>query len=99
MSLKENTEFNVLGYKVKFNSENEGEVAASRIVSLVLEEAEAIRAKAPNLENGQIAILTALKIASEKIASEDDYKKTVNEIQSNALHALNLIEEVSPTTI
>ena len=93
----EELEFEVLGYKVKFTPDPSNQVDPSKIVKSIATEAEGIFKKNPSLGNGQVAILVALKLASEKLSLEREYQTHIQELQSNAIQALNLIEEVSPS--
>ena len=97
-SIREEKEFDVLGYKITFtpNEEEEG-VSALETVEYVRVLAEQIRQKAPHLDNGQIATLTALQIANEKLSNERDFETNINKLHSTASDALQFIEEVSPS--
>ena len=68
-NIKDNLEFNVLGYQVKFSPTGVNNASPREAVDLVREEASLIKAKAPTLADGQIAVLVALKLASEKLNS------------------------------
>jgi cell division protein ZapA (FtsZ GTPase activity inhibitor) len=99
-SLKEETEFDVLGYSLKLSStRGEDRIAPAEVVSYLLKEANQIRENAPHLEPGQVAILAALKIAEERLALDIEYHENVDKLQSSARDALQFIEEVSPTTV
>lgn len=99
-SKREVKEFNVLGYNVRLKAdESNGEIAPQRIVDLVQAEIEAIKKKAPSLGPGETAVLAALKIASDKLSLDDEYKDSVMRMSRAAKDALNYIEEVSPSTI
>ena len=96
--VREEKEFNVLGYSIKFtpNEEEEG-ISALETVQYVTKLAQQIRQKAPHLDNGQIATLTALQIANEKLSNERDFETNINKLHSTATDALQFIEEVSPS--
>ena len=94
-------EFEVLGYKVKFNptsqtGEEQDEMSAQDVVSFVHSEAAAIRKSVSgNLDNGQLAILVALKVASDKLHQDSNLKSEINILEGAAVDALKYIEEVS----
>jgi cell division protein ZapA (FtsZ GTPase activity inhibitor) len=97
MENRKDQEHEVIGYTVKLRPAQDDSYSPEEVLKMVNEEALAIRSQSPHLDNGQIAVLTALKLAADKMAIEKSYKGVVTEMKSQALEALNLIEEVSPT--
>ena len=99
-SLREDKEFNVLGYNIRLKEADDDQlVSPEEIVEFVTREADMIREKSPNLNQGQKAILVALKVASEKLSLDKEYRENIVRLQSTATDALQFIEEVSPTTV
>ena len=99
-SIREENEFNVLGYNIRFTAdEADSSVSASEVVSYVQKITEEIRSKSPQLDIGQVATLAALKIANEKISIERDFENNISKLHTTASDALHFIEEVSPSTI
>lgn len=99
-SIGKDLEFDVLGYRVKLRPDADGSNdSADKVVELVRKEALKIKESAPGLDKGQVAILVALKLASEKISLEEDFKENLEQLQLSARDALQYIEEVSPTTV
>jgi len=97
MSNGNNLEFDVLGLNVKFKAEDQnGAARPEDIVRLVREEALMIQAKSPTLERSKIAVLVALKLASDKINLEQECQTNIDKLQSSAKDALSFIEEVIP---
>ena len=99
-----NGEFNILGYKVRFRPDTESSrfpagISASDIVKIVEDEATKIREVALGLDNGKIAVLVALKMATEKFALEKEYQDSIESLQKTAMNALQFIEEVTPTSV
>lgn len=93
-------EFEVLGQKIKLRAdEGASSVPPELIVSTVLEEAKKIHEKSPHLSQAQLATLVALKLASEKLSLDKEYRETIEELQLTAKDALQYIEEVSPSTV
>jgi hypothetical protein len=99
MEIRKDHEFEVIGYKVKLRPSESDTLDPQDALRLVNEESLAIRIQAPHLDSGQVAVLVALKLANEKLTLERHYKSVVSEMKTQALEALSLIEEVSPTTI
>lgn len=94
--LTESHEFEVLGFNVRFKSEGDNDPnGAKEIVEFVTQEAVKIRENYPNLDNGQVAVLLALKMASDNIKLNREYKDNISQLQKSALDALQTIEEIS----
>ena len=93
-------DFEVLGYKVKLREEeNNSGISASDVVDLVRRESDKIMVKAPHLTNGEVALLVALQMAKENIEINKQFQSDLSSLKNKAGQALNLIEEVSPTTL
>ena len=89
-------EFEVLGLKVKLKTDqDEQSVSPSEVVKFVKEEAEKILQVSPQLNQGHVATLLALKFAQEKLNLENELKIGLESLQSSAKDALKYIEEVS----
>lgn len=89
-------EYNVLGYRVRLQTHSRsGELSAEDIISRVQQEAELIKENKPGLEKGQLAILVALKLASDQLELEQEFKRSIDHIQSQAKDALEQIDQLS----
>lgn len=94
------TDFEILGSRVKINPDKvAGETTPSEIVEYVRQAASSIKAQAPGLDNGQVFLLTALKIAEERLNLNREYRDNIEALQASAQDALRFIEEVSPTAL
>lgn len=92
------TDFEILGSRVKINPDKvTGETTPTEIVEYVRQAAMQIKTAAPNLDNGQVFLLAALKIAEERLNLNREYRENIEALQSSAQDALRFIEEVSPT--
>jgi hypothetical protein len=92
-------EFNVLGYKVIFRPDGDGnKLAPERIVTYVQNEADILSKKMPNLEPGQIAILLALKFAKENLDLKTEFKDNINKLHTSAKDALQYLEGIAPVS-
>jgi hypothetical protein len=92
-------EFDVLGFKIKFRHEEDGEsnIAVSDVIACVSNEAKNLRDQHSNLKSGEIAILVALKMAEQKLSLEKEYQENIDKLQVTAKDALGYIEQVSPS--
>lgn len=92
------TDFEILGSRVKINPDKvAGETTPNEIVDYVRQAAMQIKTAAPNLDNGQVFLLAALKIAEERLNLNREYRENIEALQASAQDALRFIEEVSPT--
>ncbi len=93
-------EYNVLGYRLRVNTDKENaSVSAKEVAELVTREASKIKLDHPQVDQGQIAVLLAMKLAEDKLVMEKMYKDNLDKLQARAGSALQYIEEVSPTTM
>jgi cell division protein ZapA (FtsZ GTPase activity inhibitor) len=90
-------EFEILGQRLKFKADGADSCSPEQVVALVKSEIERIQTLRTGLNDTQLAILAALKIASEKIEADRDYKNHLGQLKSSARDALTLIEEVVPS--
>lgn len=92
------TDFEILGSRVKINPDKvSGETTPNEIVEYVRLTASHIKNEAPQLDNGQVFLLAALKIAEERLNLNREYRDNIEALQASAQDALRFIEEVSPT--
>ena len=94
---REDKGFEVLGLKLKLSAKEEGRGVASEAVALVRTEADKILSRSPNLDRSEVAVLVALKLASEKLGLEGEYRDNIERLHVAAEDALQYIEEASPT--
>jgi D-arabinose 1-dehydrogenase-like Zn-dependent alcohol dehydrogenase len=89
---KEQTEFNILGFKLAYKPEKENpwlkEGSALKIVSNVQQEADNLRKMYPQLKNEQLCLLVALKMAEEKEIQWQKFSLQADEIEGTARSAL-----------
>lgn len=94
------TDFEILGSRVKINPDKvSGETTPDEIVEYVRQTATGIKTQAPQLENGQVFLLAALKIAEENLNLNREYRDNIKNVQASAQDALRFIEEVSPSAL
>jgi cell division protein ZapA (FtsZ GTPase activity inhibitor) len=91
MTESQEVEFNVLGCKVKVQpNQNDGQKAKA-VIDFISAEIEQLRSKRPMLRDTDLAVLVALKMATEKIELEDEYKKNIFKLEESLELALSAI--------
>lgn len=95
----EGFEYNILGSQVRLKKDDEKSNIALRAIEVLQKEIEQIKSSSSNLKDIDIAVLCALKLASEKIEVEDEYKENILSLRGGIVDALDFIEEVSPGTM
>lgn len=88
MTESQEKEFNVLGCKVTLRPEQNDSHNAKAVVDLVQREVEELKAKRPMLRDTDVAVLVALKMATEKIQIEDEYKANILKLEESLEMAL-----------
>ena len=77
-------EIDILGCRIKYQAnQDEDKSIAQSVADLVLSEIETLRMNRPSLKNTDLAVLTALKFASEKMQMEQDFKELVFEVEDS----------------
>lgn len=97
MSKESRKEFEILGAKVVINKDDSG-VDPQEVVDKVLKEVEALRKVRSDLSNQAVATLVALKIASESLVLEKEYKMNIEKLENSVSEALNFIDELIPAS-
>jgi cell division protein ZapA (FtsZ GTPase activity inhibitor) len=96
---KEGLEYNILGCYVRIKSDQDNRETALRAITILQNEVDHLRSSNPELKDIDLAVLAALKLASEKVDIEVEYKENVLALKAGINDALNFIEEVSPGTM
>ena len=96
MTHSNGTEFEVLGFKVRYTSGSGKDIDAKSVVEVVNEVGMQIKTSAPHLSHGQIAILVALKMAEERLIQKAGFHDRLEHIEQSARGALELIENALP---
>lgn len=100
VELRDN-EFRILSFKLRLDASMESdseEIDAQDVVEYVRNEVEKLKSQLPKLSDGQLAILTALKLAKDKLTLEQEFKENVTRLEATAKDALKYIEEVMPVS-
>jgi cell division protein ZapA (FtsZ GTPase activity inhibitor) len=91
MTESQEVEFNVLGCKVKYKPEQNDSHMAKAVVDLVLAEVQELKTKRPMLRDTDVAVLVALKMATEKRQLEDEYKNALLKLEGSLETAIQAI--------
>ncbi len=90
--MSQEEEFNVLGCKVKIRPEQNDAPNALAVINLVNAEIQQLKISRPMLRDTDVAVLVALKMATEKLQLEDEYKTNIFKLESSLQEALQAIE-------
>ncbi len=90
--MSQEVEFNVLGCKVKVRPDQSDNHNALAVIDLVNAEIQQLKISRPLLRDTDVAVLVALKIATEKLQLEDEYKANIFKVESSLEEALQIIE-------
>jgi cell division protein ZapA (FtsZ GTPase activity inhibitor) len=91
--LSQDIEFNVLGCKVRLGPDQSDMNNAKAVVDLVNAEIHQLKINRPLLRDTDVAVLVALKIATEKLQLAQEYKQNIFKLEESlevALQALNV---------
>ena len=89
--------FDILGHEVKLSvDQGEGHTPPEEIVDYVRKVAGKIKNRSLGLDNGQVFLLAALKIAEQRLELSHEYKENVNLLQSSLVEARELIDQAAP---
>lgn len=91
MTQSQEKEFDVLGCKVKFRPELNDSHNAKAVIDLVLSEIQELKSKRPMLRDTDVAVLVALKMATEKMQIEDEYKNDILKLEASLETVLEAI--------
>jgi cell division protein ZapA len=91
MTESQEQEYNVLGCKVKYRPLQNDSQNAKVVIELVLREIEELKSKRPMLRDTDVAVLVALKLATEKIELEDEYKSNILKLEESLEMALQAL--------
>ncbi len=92
MTQSQEVEFSVLGCKVKYRPEQNDSHIAKAVIDRVLAEIQQFKINRPQLRDTDVAVLVALKIATEKLQLEEEYKGNILKLEGTlekAMESLN----------
>lgn len=88
MTQSQEQEFDVLGCKVKYKPTLNDSHNAKAVIDLVISEISELKSKRPGLRDTDVAVLVALKMATEKMQIEDEYKMNILKLEESLKMAL-----------
>ena len=91
--MSQDTEYNVLGCKVRVRPDQNDSHNAKAVVDLINAEIQQLKINRPQLRDTDVAVLVALKVATQKMQLEDEYKQNIFKLEESletALQALNV---------
>lgn len=89
--MSQEEEFNVLGCKVKLRPEQNDIHIARAVIKLVDEEIQQLKKSRPMLRDTDVAVLVALKMATERMQIEDEYKSNILELEKSLESTLQVL--------
>ena len=90
------TEFNILGCIIRIKSDENNDTKAMQAVQILTDEIEVVKKQNPTLKLTDLAVLSALNIASKYLDNEAEFKENIFTLKSGVEGALKYVEEVSP---
>jgi cell division protein ZapA len=91
--MSQDIEYNVLGCKVRVRPDQNDSHNAKAVIDLVNAEIKQLKSARPLLRDTDLAVLVALKVATEKMQLEDEYRDNIIKLEGSletALQALNV---------
>jgi len=88
-------EIDILGCRVKTRPEDNDKDIAESVIRLVQREINELQKARPQLKSTDVAVLVALKIATEKVKMEQDFKSEILKIESSLESALSPMQSPS----
>lgn len=97
MSVNQNSEHNILGCNVRISADKENNERALASVDLLKKEIMQLREQRPGLREIDLAVMSALRLASRLQDVEADFKNSMIDLKSGVEDAMEYIEQVSPS--
>ena len=84
------TDVDILGCQVKLRPNDSDRDVAQAVIKLVSKEVVDLQKARPNLRETDVAVLVALKMATDKVKLENEFKETVLKLERSLEHAVRL---------
>jgi cell division protein ZapA (FtsZ GTPase activity inhibitor) len=96
MTIKgQENDIEILGCRIKTSSDDNDRDVAQTVISLVQNEVAELQKARPSMRSTDVAVLVALKMATEKVKLENEYKNTVLSLESSMEQALSQLQNRS----
>lgn len=89
------TEFDILGCTIRIKSDENNDKAMEAI-QLLTSEIDKVRSQNPTLKHSDLAVLSALNLATKCLDKETEFKENIFALKESVQGALKYVEEVSP---
>lgn len=99
MSVKQSSEYNILGCNIRISADEKDNTTAQAAVNLLRSEIMQLREERPRLRDIDLAVMSALRIASKYQEVELDFKESISSLKTDIADALNYVEQVSQETV
>lgn len=96
MSVNQSSEHNILGCNIRISADADNNAKALASVNLLREEIMALREQKPGMRDIDLAVMSALRIATKLQDVEADFKESVQNLKLGMEDAMEFIEQVSP---
>ena len=94
----QNLEYNILGCVIRIKSDEKNNTDATKAINLLNDEINALKLKSPHLKDIDVAVLSALNLATKSLEVDADYRENVFALKSGIEDALKYVEQVSSAT-
>lgn len=96
MTIKgQENDYEILGCRIKTSSDDNDREVAQTVILLVQNEVAELQKARPSMRSTDVAVLVALKMATEKVKLENEYKNTVLSLESSMEQALTQLQHRS----
>ncbi|MFP5492560.1 MAG: cell division protein ZapA [Bacteriovoracia bacterium] len=93
--LSQEIDVEVLGCRIKIRPEDNERDVARAVVQLVQKEVAELKLARPEMRSTDVAVLVALKMATEKVKLEQEFKTTVLRLEGSMEQAMSQLQQQS----
>ena len=93
--LSQEIDVEILGCRIKIRPEDNERDVARAVVQLVQKEAAELKLARPEMRSTDVAVLVALKMATEKVKLEQEFKTTVLRLEGSMEQAMSQLQQQS----
>lgn len=90
------TEYDILGCTIRIKSDDNNDTKATDAIQIVMEEVQKVRSSNPTLKDSDVAVLSALNVATKYLDKDTEFKENIFALKTGVEGALKYVEEVSP---
>jgi cell division protein ZapA (FtsZ GTPase activity inhibitor) len=93
--LSQEIDVEILGCRIKTRPEDNERDVARAVVQLVQKEVAELKKSRPEMRSTDVAVLVALKMATEKVKLEQEFKTTVLRLEGSMEQAMSQLQQQS----